>query len=331
MKTRKTLKRFMAITALAASAVAVGASAAPAGATVPGDNGKIYFNTDRDGNYEIYATTTDRRAEQTNLTNDPAFDRVPSVSPDGQKVVFVSNRGGNTDLWTMNADGSEPVQLTDDARAEGQPVWSPDMKRIAFVAKSNGTSRVHVVRADGTGGLRAHGPRFAVLDPGAFGDLVVTRAMAIAKDPLEIGQVPPELEPDPPLPPDPDPDPDPIVELDPAWSPNGERIAFASKRGGASDYEIYSVRLSGKGFKQLTNNARVDRYPTWSPDGTSIVYTHGTSGFLGKQRLWMMNADGTGNNTMLTDTTAVTARGTCDRSTRLQVYAIREPSAESCT
>jgi TolB protein len=76
-------------------------------------------------------------------------------------------------------------------------------------------------------------------------------------------------------------------ELDPAWSPNGQRIAFASWRDGGRSH-IFVVDASGKNTTQLTSGSQPDSHPTWSPDGAQIAFTRGKSGLIE-----VMNADGT--------------------------------------
>ena len=65
----------------------------------------IAFETDRDGNFEVYAMNADG-ADQTNLSNNAASDRDPAWSPDGSKIAFESDRDGNFEIYVMNADGS---------------------------------------------------------------------------------------------------------------------------------------------------------------------------------------------------------------------------------
>lgn len=62
----------------------------------------------------------------------------PAWSPDGTRIVFMSNVSGNWDLYVINADGGSPQRLTDDLSDDGLPTFSPDGSKIAFVAKRNG-------------------------------------------------------------------------------------------------------------------------------------------------------------------------------------------------
>src|SRR5262245_11422851 len=79
-----------------------------------------------------------------------------AVAPIG-KIVFVSNRGGTTDLWVMNADGSSPVQLTNDATRESGPRWSPDGSKIAFASNASSPNDIWVMNADGSGATNLTG------------------------------------------------------------------------------------------------------------------------------------------------------------------------------
>jgi Tol biopolymer transport system component len=93
-------------------------------ATFPGEDGKIAFTSDRDGNTDIYVMNAQDGSNQTNLTLDPAFDFDPSWSPDGTKIAFTSDRDGNTDIYVMNAqDGSNQTRLTDNAASDALPDW----------------------------------------------------------------------------------------------------------------------------------------------------------------------------------------------------------------
>ncbi len=97
--------------------------------------GMLLFQTDRDGNVEIYVMDADG-SNPVNLTNNPASDFEPAWSPDGSRIAFVSSRDEYLDIFVMNADGSDPVNLTPDdlvplTAFPETPTWSPDGSRIA--------------------------------------------------------------------------------------------------------------------------------------------------------------------------------------------------------
>jgi dipeptidyl aminopeptidase/acylaminoacyl peptidase len=118
---------------LACVLLAAGVFAMPrsAGGAYPGANGKIAFETNRDGNLEIYSMNPDGSG-QTNLTNDPAEDTDPVWSPDGTRIAFVKASEGHRNIYVMNADGSGQTNLTPGPVTTGQanegtnPTWSPD-------------------------------------------------------------------------------------------------------------------------------------------------------------------------------------------------------------
>jgi len=65
------------------------------------------MSNSRDGNYEIYTVDASTR-EVHRLTNDPAIDVLPVVSPDGRWVAFASNRDGSWEIYAVSSSGGEP-------------------------------------------------------------------------------------------------------------------------------------------------------------------------------------------------------------------------------
>jgi Tol biopolymer transport system component/DNA-binding winged helix-turn-helix (wHTH) protein len=79
-------------------------------------------------------------------------DHSPQISPDGQRLAFVSRRSGNEEIWVSNQLGEGPMQLTSFAGpGTGSPRWSPDGKWIAFDSRARGSADLYVVAADGSG------------------------------------------------------------------------------------------------------------------------------------------------------------------------------------
>lgn len=111
----------------------------------------IAFDSDRDGNREIYVMDPDGK-NTVNLTNNPADDFGPAWSPDGQEIAFVSNReneqGGGQYIYIMNADGSDVRQLTTGNNSD-HPDWSHDGSAIVFSSDANGNNEIYVIKADG--------------------------------------------------------------------------------------------------------------------------------------------------------------------------------------
>ncbi len=113
---------------------------------------RIAFASDRDGNIEIYVMDN-HGGNQRNLTNNPDRDRSPSWSPDGKRIVFVSDRdahvhpkrGRPTDeIYMMDADGGNQQKLTENRVDDWAPSWSPDGKRIAFVSERDGDNPLNL-------------------------------------------------------------------------------------------------------------------------------------------------------------------------------------------
>ena len=74
----------------------------------------------------------------------------PSISPDGRRVVFMSNRSGSDEIWVCDNDGSNAQQMTSFGGAlTGTPRWSPDGKQIVFDSRVGGEANVYVIDANG--------------------------------------------------------------------------------------------------------------------------------------------------------------------------------------
>jgi len=109
----------------------------------------ITFESNRDGNWEIYRMAPDG-SENINLSNNPADDTKPAWSPDGTRIAFVSNRAaseeGSQQIFVMNADGSGVLQLTFTYWSDS-PSWSHDGSQITYT----GDNDIFVINADGSG------------------------------------------------------------------------------------------------------------------------------------------------------------------------------------
>jgi len=84
--------------------------------------------------------------------------------------------------------------------------------------------------------------------------------------------------------------PDTSSASDPAFSPDGSRIAFVSQRDGNA--EIYIMNADGTGSTRVTNDPQPDGRPSFTPDGQALVFHSARNG--GKQQIWAVNVDGSG-------------------------------------
>jgi uncharacterized repeat protein (TIGR01451 family) len=283
-------KRTAALVA-AALAVATGAlaltlgSAAPAGAAFPGGNGKIAFQSYRNGNYDIVVMNADGSA-QTALTSSTDWEHDPAFSPDGSKIAYT--RGPTTDrddIWVMNADGTGQTDLTPGGPGnETDAAWSPDGTKIAFESNRNGNLEIWVMNADGSNPTNLTNSPGQDYEPAwspdgskiAFASYVAPQHEIFVMNADGSGQT--------------NLTQDPGQDLEPSWSPDGRKIAFTSYRGDApTTNQVYVMNADGSGQTNLSQNSKSDIDPSWSPDGSKIAFSRSENG---EAEVYSMNADG---------------------------------------
>jgi len=113
---------------------------------------QIAFVSERDWNAEIYVMDADGNNLR-KLTNHLASEKSPSWSPDGQSIVFQSDRDGakNSEIYVMDADGNNLHRLTNHPASDGSPSWSPDGQRIAFQSNRDGGKNPEIYVMDANG------------------------------------------------------------------------------------------------------------------------------------------------------------------------------------
>ena len=226
-----------------------------------------------------------------------------NITPDETmpgKIAFASDRDGNVEIYTMNADGSSLVQLTESEANDYPFSWSPDGRKLAFISDPSGNFDIYVMALNGSNSTEQltkdsandtrplwspDGQKIAFHSP-RDGDNEIFLMDADGGHLVQLTN-------------------NDVNEYVSSWSPDGQKIAFVLRLDSTFDRddEIYLMDVNGKNTTRLTDNDTHDSSPVWSPDGQTIAFisTGGTSWVRigantyqshANTNIYLMNADG---------------------------------------
>jgi Tol biopolymer transport system component len=223
-----------------------------------------------------------------------------SVQPSG-KIAYMRltkplDQADASDLFAVDAASTEVTALHEGTGFSAWPQWSPDGSRFAFasneteqrrigifVAGTDGTEPVNIL--EGRRSLGEGGPISLSWSPDGARIAFVGRDFRTGRTGVWTVR------------------PDGTDERTVlaghweavSWSPDGSRLLLAGVPASAKQFDLYTVRLDGSGLLQLTDDELVERAPSWSPNGTRIVFAERTVAFQNEdygQDVFVIAADG---------------------------------------
>jgi Tol biopolymer transport system component len=240
-------------------------------------------------------------AERRLLATDDAVQ--PAWSPHGSRIAYwgLLSGSGNREIWTVAAEGDEPVQVTRNEAIDWSPVWSPSGKHLYFLSDRSGTMNVWRVAIDEETGRVLASPQ--PVTAGSSGEIrMLDAARSVERmvysqgfEELNIERVELDPEAEKAL-----GEPIPVTSGGIQWismniSPDGEWLVSQVT---TPQEDLYVARVDGSGIRPLTDDEFKDRAPRWSPDGERIAFY---SDRMGSYEIFTIRPDGS-DLRQLTDT-----------------------------
>ena len=222
-------------------------------------NGRlIAFDNALSNNYDVWVMRPDGTGRR-RVTRNPAPDYFAGWSPDGTRLVFTSDRGGE-DLWSIRVDGTDERRLTTDPNPDWGAAWSPDGRSIAFAGNAHGNLEIEVIDTGGGGRHALTSDPGRDYDPAWSPDgtkIAFTserdgnaNVYVMNADGTGVTRL----------------TDDPFGDWRPAWSPDGTQIAFESDRDeSVFDRDVFVMNADGSDQRRLRTGNVNARDLDWQP------------------------------------------------------------------
>lgn len=195
--------------------------------------------------YDIYTSTPDGKNIK-KLTNSPGYDAEATVSPDGKKIVFTSERDGDLELYSMDTNGRNIKRLTFEPGYDGGAFFSPDSKMIVY--RGSHPTDAKLIQRDREL-LAEH-----KIVPTVFEIWVMNADGSTKRQVTRLG----------------------VASFAPFFTPDGKKIIFCTNYFATDqrkrNFDLAMINVDGTGLERITFNETFDGFPMFSPDGKRLVF-----------------------------------------------------------
>ena len=193
---------------------------------------------------------------------------LPSVSPRGDAIAFISNRDGTHDVYVTTPDGSQLMRITNTPAPESAPLWT-SAARVVFATWADNKSTVYAASSDSPqptviGSTIGRQPAISpdgkklLYSKGQFPAMHIAESALDGSNERELSKTP-------------------SAQFNAVYSPDQKLIAFA-RADSARQLQIWVMNADGSGERQLTHFKAEEgspQWPAWSPDGTRLAIQSG--------------------------------------------------------